>query len=43
MVDYDKFYKKQAQKEANYRARFAKNRQKRLFNILCSNAKKRKD
>ena len=34
----EKWYKKQARKEANYRARVAKNRQKRLFDIMCKNA-----
>ena len=37
----DKWYKKSARKEENYRAMVAKNRQKRLFDILCDNAKKR--
>ena len=41
MVDYDKFYKKQARREENYRARVAKNRQKRLLDIMCENANKR--
>ena len=41
MVDYDKFYKTQARKEENYRAMIAKNRQKRLLDIMCENASKR--
>lgn len=41
MVDYDKFYKTQARKEENYRARVAKNRQERLFDIMCKRASER--
>ena len=41
MINYDKFYKAQARKEENYRAMVAKNRQKRLFDLMCKRARER--
>lgn len=41
MVDYNKFYKQQAKREENRKAKISKATQKKVFDIMCENARKR--